>query len=52
MNKLLKSQAVGLPETKNNREEHLTNHVGAIYTYVKKAKKLEKIIRSRQVENK
>jgi len=38
MSKLLKSQAVGLPETKN-QQEHLTKHVGAIDAFVKEAKK-------------
>jgi len=43
---------MGLLVTKKpNREENLTKHVGFVYAYVKKAKKLKKLmIRQRQAE--
>jgi len=44
MSKLLKSQAVRLPETKNQQGKYLTKHVGSIYAYAKKAKKVGKVI--------
>jgi len=34
----LAKPAVGLPETKKHREEHLKKPVGSIYAYVKKQK--------------
>jgi len=44
MSKLLKSQAVSLPETKSHQGKYLTKHVGFIRAEAKKAKKVGKVI--------